>query len=539
MEKLFSGGSHDSKDIVDLKNLRTALKDRFACTEDNFLDVDLDDIVSEEFAKLVKFTMAAEKKIDFALLAPERLREATAEQARSEAAAEAEAKTIAEAQAAQTAQAAQASNVRQIKDVDIPSTGKAPGGKTPAGKTPEGKTPEGKTLGKTVTPTTVTPTTVTPTTVMPTVVMPTVVTPAVVTPTVITPTTVTPTTGTPTTVTPTGKTPGKMVTPTTVTLTGKTPGKTVTPTTVMPTTVMPTTVTPTLVTSAVLTPKALMPGSVMPTAVTPTKAIAEAEARSIAEAEASAASTKAALEVRQILDVDIPYIRQKHLWCRSAPPIDVRDTIIGSPVTIRWVRTNADTQVFTIIDVQGALLGSPVTFRWVRTNTDAYSLAHKPSHGQSTTPHGQPHRRRINNLITNICTINAVWTTSLPVHRQSTPLHEFRQRRMGSLIAGTRTTSSQTLAPSTLLPTLSSPPAPARHGPTSPVSPKSPTLPIATLPALLAGIGFTMTEALPSISWRPAPPPPLEAAHLDLQASLTLPTLSASPNQGLTTSTSS
>ena len=283
----------------------------------------------------------------------------------------------------------------------------------------------------------------------------------------------------------------------------------------------------------------------MPTAVTPTKAIAEAEARSIAEAEASAASTKAALEVRQILDVDIPYIRQKHLWCRSAPPIDVRDTIIGSPVTIRWVRTNADTQVFSIIDVQGALPGSPVTFRWVRTNTDAYSLAHKPSHGQSTTPHGQPHRRRINNLITNICTINAVWATSLPVHRQSTPLHEFRQRRMGSLIAGTRTTSSQTLAPSTLLPTLSSLPAPAKHGPTSPASPKSPTLPIATLPALLAGIGFTMTEALPSISWRPALTLPMEAAHIDLQASLTLPTLpatppkSATPNQGLPASTSS
>ena len=54
-----------------------------------------------------------------------------------------------------------------------------------------------------------------------------------------------------------------------------------------------------------------------------------------------------------------------------------------------------------------------------------------------------------------------------------------------------------------------------------------------------------MTEALPSISWRPALPPPPEAAHLYLQASLTLPTLpapppkSATPNQGLPTSTSS
>ena len=109
--------------------------------------------------------------------------------------------------------------------------------------------------------------------------------------------------------TPEGKTPA-----------GKTPGKTV----------MPTTVTPTLVTSAVLTPKALMPALVMPTAVTPTKASAEEEVRAIAEAEASAAPTKAALEVRQIhyvgipptfttskvrliLDVDIFYIRQKYL----------------------------------------------------------------------------------------------------------------------------------------------------------------------------------------------------------------------------------
>ena len=54
-----------------------------------------------------------------------------------------------------------------------------------------------------------------------------------------------------------------------------------------------------------------------------------------------------------------------------------------------------------------------------------------------------------------------------------------------------------------------------------------------------------MTEALPSFSWRPAPPPPPEAPYLNLSASLTLPTLpatppkSATPNQGLPTSTSS
>ena len=137
-----------------------------------------------------------------------------------------------------------------------------------------------------------------------------------------------------------------------------------------------------------------------------------------------------------------------------------------------------------------------------------------------------------------------MWVIALPTYRKSTPLHEFRQCHMDSLIAGRRTTSSQILALSSSLP----------------------TLPIATLPALLAGIGFTMTEALPSISWRPAlppppeaahlvltasltlptlPAPPPEAAHLDLQASLTLPTLpatlpkSATPNQGLPTSTSS
>ena len=55
MEKLFSGGSHDSKDIVDLKNLRTALKDRFACTEDSFLDVDLDDVGSGDSTQMASW----------------------------------------------------------------------------------------------------------------------------------------------------------------------------------------------------------------------------------------------------------------------------------------------------------------------------------------------------------------------------------------------------------------------------------------------------------------------------------------------------
>ena len=178
------------------------------------------------------------------------------------------------------------------------------------------------------------------------------------------------------------------------------------------------------------------------------------------------------------------------------------------------------TKIFTFIDVQGTLMGSTVAFRWVGTNADAYSLALKPSHWQSTTLHGEPHLWRISNLIADALTVNAVWVTAMPVYRQSTPLHEFRQQRMGSLFSGTLTTSSPTLALSTSSPTLAA-------------------SPISTLLALLAGIGFTKTEALPSISWRPTPPPPPEAAHLDLQASLTLPTLSASPNQGLTTSTSS
>ena len=30
MEKLFSGGGHDAKKVIELKNLRTALKDGFA-----------------------------------------------------------------------------------------------------------------------------------------------------------------------------------------------------------------------------------------------------------------------------------------------------------------------------------------------------------------------------------------------------------------------------------------------------------------------------------------------------------------------------
>ena len=72
--------------------------------------------------------------------------------------------------------------------------------------------------------------------------------------------------------------------------------------------------------------------------------------------------------------------------------------------------------------------------------------------------------------------------------------------------------------------------------------PTSPTSPILTLPDSLAGIGFTITESLPRICWRPAPPPPPEEEDLNPTASLTLPTLSApptksaTPTQGLPTS---
>ena len=132
--------------------------------------------------------------------------------------------------------------------------------------------------------------------------------------------------------------------------------------------------------------------------------------------------------------------------------------------------TPTSSQVFALIDVQGSLTGSPETFRWVRTNANTYSLALKPSHGQSKTPLGQPHRRHNSNLIANAWMVNAVWVTALPSYRESTPLHEFLQRRMGSLIAGRRTTSSQILALSSSLP----------------------TSPIATLTASLADIGFTI-----------------------------------------------
>ena len=74
MEKVFSGGGHNFKKVIELKNLRTALKERFACTEDSFLDVLLDDVVSAEYNKLEKFAMNAEKAVDIALSYSEEFR---------------------------------------------------------------------------------------------------------------------------------------------------------------------------------------------------------------------------------------------------------------------------------------------------------------------------------------------------------------------------------------------------------------------------------------------------------------------------------
>ena len=93
----------------------------------------------------------------------------------------------------------------------------------------------------------------------------------------------------------------------------------------------------------------------------------------------------------------------------------------------------------------------------------------------------------MSNFINNTYTVNAVRANSWPAHRQPYPQHENLQHCVGILITGTR----------------------------------------------------------PSNGWRPAPSRPPEAAHLVLTASLTLPTLpapppkSATPNQGLPTSTSS
>ena len=69
------GGSHNSKEVLKLKKLRTALKDQFAKTEESFLDVLLDDTVFDEFDKLKEFVRATLKAVDNALFESEKFLE--------------------------------------------------------------------------------------------------------------------------------------------------------------------------------------------------------------------------------------------------------------------------------------------------------------------------------------------------------------------------------------------------------------------------------------------------------------------------------
>jgi hypothetical protein len=54
-EELFLGGVHNSKKAIELKKLRTALKDQFARTEESFLDVPLDTVFSSVSTCYQKF----------------------------------------------------------------------------------------------------------------------------------------------------------------------------------------------------------------------------------------------------------------------------------------------------------------------------------------------------------------------------------------------------------------------------------------------------------------------------------------------------
>ena len=118
---------------------------------------------------------------------------------------------------------------------------------------------------------------------------------------------------------------------------------------------------------------------------------------------------------------------------------------------VEGLRLPPPTMVFTLINVQGTLTGSPVTFLWDRTNADAFSLVLKPSHRQSTTPHGQPHRQRRNNGNTNADAYSLALKHS---HGHSSTPHGRPHRRcMSNLntdvadIAGMRKTSSPMSAP--------------------------------------------------------------------------------------------
>ena len=120
------------------------------------------------------------------------------------------------------------------------------------------------------------------------------------------------------------------------------------------------------------------------------------------------------------------------------------------------------------------------------------------------------------------------WESVASVASKTSPASPGAERKK-SLSSPTSPTSPTLLALSLAVPGQASPTLSALSSPTSPTST---TLPILTLLASLAGIGFTMLEALPRISWRLAPPPPPEATNLDPTASLTK---SATRNQGLPT----
>jgi hypothetical protein len=117
---------------------------------------------------------------------------------------------------------------------------------------------------------------------------------------------------------------------------------------------------------------------------------------------------------------------------------------------VEGLRLPPPTMVFTLINVQGTLTGSPVTFWWDRTNVDAFSLVLKPSHWQSTTLHGQPHRRCMSNLNADVADIAGTRKTSSPMSAPLMPYgrpfcqHLHHHRRRDKLIAGLRKTSSPT-----------------------------------------------------------------------------------------------
>ena len=75
IEELIIGDRYNSKRVLKLKKLKTALKDQFAKTEASFLDVLLDGAVFDEFDRLVKYVRATEKVADNALLKSEKFLE--------------------------------------------------------------------------------------------------------------------------------------------------------------------------------------------------------------------------------------------------------------------------------------------------------------------------------------------------------------------------------------------------------------------------------------------------------------------------------